>query len=59
MELNEQLRRIVSTDGHEIRLTNVSDLNNTGSFDRLTCDQGLVLVNRQNVLAYIIKENQE
>lgn len=55
MELNEQLRRVVSVNGHELRLTNVTSLNNTGSFDRLTCDQGYVLVNRDNVLAYIVR----
>lgn len=55
IELNETLRRVVSVEGHEIRLTNVKSLDNTGTFDRLDCDQGYVLINRQNVLAYIVK----
>ncbi len=58
IELNEQVRRVVSSDGHEVRLTGVKSVDNTGSFDRFECEQGYVLVNRQNVLAYIIKGNK-
>ena len=53
--VNEKLRRVVSKDGHELRLTNVKSINNTGSWTRLECDQGYVLINTDNVLAFIIK----
>lgn len=56
MELNEELRRIVSTDGHELRITDVKSVDTTGSFDRFKCKQGYAIVNRQNVLAYIVKQ---
>ncbi len=58
MQVNETLRRIVSKDGHEIRLTNVTDLNNTGSWVRLQSDEGYVIVNPANVLAFIVKTPQ-
>ena len=59
METNEIVRRIVSTDGHEIRITGVTSIDNTGSFDRFESDQGYIVVNRQNVLAYIIKYKEK
>ena len=53
--INEKLRRVVSKDGHEQRLSNVTSMDTTGSWTRLECDQGYVLVNNDNVLMYIIK----
>lgn len=53
--VKEQLRRVISTDGHELRLTNVTSINNTGSWTRLESDQGYVIINPANVLAFIIK----
>jgi hypothetical protein len=53
--VNEELRRVVSTTGHEQRFTNVTSINNTGSWTRLECDQGYVVINNANVLAFIIK----
>ena len=55
IEVNEKLRRVVSVNGHEQRFTNVKVLNNTGSWTRLECDQGYVVINNDNVLAFIIK----
>lgn len=55
MQVNETLRRIVSKDGHEVRLNNVTDVNVSGSWTRLQSDEGYVIVNPSNVLAYIIK----
>lgn len=53
--VNEAVRRIVSKDGHELRLHNVSKLNISGSWVRLVSDEGYVLVNPDNVLAFIVK----
>lgn len=53
--VNEKVRRIVSKDGHELRLHNVSSLDISGSWVRLQSDEGYVLVNPQNVLAFIVK----
>lgn len=58
MQVNESLRRIVSTDGHEVRLTNVTDLNTTGSWVRLQSDEGYTIVNPRNVLAFIVKTDK-
>lgn len=55
VEVNEQVRRVVSKDGHEQRLTNVKSVDVTGSWTRLESDQGYVLVNNDNVLMYIVK----
>lgn len=53
--VKESLRRVVSKDGHEQRLTNVTKLNNTGSWTRLECDQGYAIINNDNVLMFIVK----
>lgn len=55
MRVKEEFRRVVSKDGHELRLTNVTDVNTTGSWVRLQSDQGYVIVNPANVLAFIVK----
>jgi len=55
IKVNEKLRRVVSVQGHEQRFTNVKSFNNTGSWTRLECDQGYVIINNDNVLAFIIK----
>jgi hypothetical protein len=55
IQVNETLRRIVSKDGHEIRLNNVKTVNVSGSWTRLESDEGYVIVNPANVLAYIVK----
>lgn len=55
IKVNEALRRVVSVHGHEQRFTNVSVLNNTGSWTRLECDQGYAIINNDNVLAFIVK----
>lgn len=55
IKVNEKLRRVVSVSGHEQRFTNVTILNNTGSWTRLECDQGYVIINNQNVLAFVVK----
>lgn len=55
MQVNETLRRVVSKDGHELRLTNVKTVNTTGSWVRLESDEGYVIINPANVLAFIVK----
>lgn len=55
IEVKEELRRVVSVSGHEQRLSNVTKLNNTGSWTRLECDQGYAIVNNDNVLMFIVK----
>ncbi len=55
MQVKETLRRVVSKDGHELRLTNVTDVNVSGSWVRIESDEGYVIVNPNNVLAFIIK----
>ena len=54
-KVNEEVRRIVSKDGHELRLHNVKTVDTSGSWLRLTSDEGYVIVNPNNVLAYIVK----
>jgi len=53
--VNEILRRVVSKDGHEIRLNNVKTVDTSGSWTRLESDEGYVIINPNNVLAYIVK----
>jgi hypothetical protein len=55
IEVNELLRRVVSKDGHEQRLTNVKSVDTTGSWTRLECDQGYAIINNDNVLMFIVK----
>lgn len=55
IKVNEAVRRIVSKDGHELRLHNVTMLNLSGSWVRLQSDEGYVLVNPANVLAFIVR----
>lgn len=55
MKVKESLRRIISAQGHEVRLNNVKDVNTSGSWTRLQSDEGYVIVNPANVLAYIVK----
>ena len=55
IEVKEELRRVVSISGHEQRLSNVTKLNNTGSWTRLECDQGYAIINNDNVLMFIVK----
>jgi hypothetical protein len=55
MQVQETLRRVVSTNGHELRLNNVTDVNTSGSWIRLQADEGYVIINPANVLAFIVK----
>lgn len=55
IKVNEQVRRVVSKDGHELRLHNVTNLNISCSWIRLQSDEGYVLINPNNVLAFIVK----
>lgn len=55
IEVNETLRRVVSKDGHEVRLTNVKSVNTSDSWTRVESDEGYVIINPANVLMYIIK----
>lgn len=54
-EVNESIRRVVSKDGHEQRLTGVKSIDTTGSWTRVECDQGYVIINNDNVLMFIVK----
>ncbi len=54
IELNEKCRRVVSINGHEQRLHNVTSLDISGSWTRIHSDEGYVLINPDNVLMYII-----
>lgn len=53
--VNEKVRRLISKDGHEVRLHNVTSLDISGSWIRLQSDEGYVLVNPANIMAMIIK----
>ena len=55
IEVNEQVRRVVSVNGHEQKLHNVRSLDISGSWLRLESDEGYVLVNPNNVLMMIVK----
>ena len=54
-EVNEILRRVISTHGHEIRLNNVKTVDTSGSWIRLESEEGYVIINPKNVLAFIVK----
>lgn len=54
-EVKETLRRVVSKDGFELKLNNVRSLDISGSWTRLESDEGYVIINPVNVLAYIVK----
>jgi len=55
IKVKEVVRRVVSKDGHEQRLSNVTSVDNTGSWTRLECDQGYAIINNANVLMFIVK----
>lgn len=55
IKVNETMRRVVSKDGHEIRMNNVKTLDTSGSWVRLDSDEGYVIINPANVLAFIVK----
>lgn len=55
IKVNETMRRVISKDGHEIRLNNVKTLDTSGSWVRLDSDEGYVIINPANVLAFIVK----
>lgn len=59
IKVAESLRRIVSVNGHEQRVTGVKSINNTGSWTRLDTDQGYVVVNNDNVLCFIIRDGKQ
>lgn len=54
-EVNEELRRVISTHGHEIRLNDVKTVDTSGSWVRLESAEGYVIINPANVLAFIVK----
>lgn len=57
--VNESLRRVISVNGAEQKLTGVSSVNNTGSWDRFDSDQGYAVVNKENVLMYVIRDGKQ
>lgn len=57
--VDESLRRIISVQGAEQKLTGVKSVNNTGSWDRFDTDQGYAVVNKENVLMYIIRDGKQ
>lgn len=57
--VNESLRRIISVQGAEQKLTGVKSVNNTGSWDRFDTDQGYAVVNKSNVLMYVIRDGKQ
>lgn len=57
--VNESLRRVISSSGAEQKLTGVKSVNNTGSWDRFDTDQGYVVVNKANVLMYVIRDGKQ
>lgn len=59
LQVNETIRRVISTDGHQQILSGVRTVDNTGHWTRLETDQGYVIINPNNVLMYIIKQSPE
>lgn len=57
--VNESLRRIISINGAEQKVTGVKSVNNTGSWDRFDTDQGYAVVNKANVLMYVIRDGKQ
>lgn len=57
--VNESLRRVISVNGAEQKLTGVSSVNNTGSWDRFDTEQGYAVVNKANVLMYVIRDGKQ
>lgn len=54
-QVNESLRRVISTQGAEIKLNDVTSVDISGSWIRLESAEGYVLINPDNVLAMIVK----
>jgi hypothetical protein len=54
-EVKEQVRRIISKHGSQIILHDVTSVDTGGSWTRLESAEGYVIVNPENVLAYIVK----
>jgi hypothetical protein len=52
--VNEATRTIEFLDGRSLALTNVTEVDNSGSYLRITADEGYVLVNPANVLYHIV-----
>lgn len=59
IEVDESLRRVISINGAEQKLTGVKSINNTGSWDRFDTDQGYAVVNKDNVLMYVIRDGKQ
>lgn len=57
--VDESLRRVISVQGAEQKLTGVRTMNNTGSWDRFDTDQGYAVVNKANVLMYVIRDGKQ
>lgn len=55
MKVNEETRRVVAITGHQQILTKVTEVRTSGSWTRIRCDEGYVIINPSNVLMYIIK----
>ena len=54
--VNEETRQVVSVTGASLSLHNVTSFDSSrGSNLRLQCDEGYVIVNKDNVLAMIIE----
>jgi len=52
--VNEKVRRVISVQGAQQILKNVTSVDNTGSWTRLMADGKYVIINPANVLMYII-----
>jgi len=59
VKVNEKRRRVQFIDGTIVYFSNVTEFDASGSFLRMICDQGYVLINTSNVLFYTIPDAAE
>lgn len=56
IKVNEAKRTIVFANGGSTEVTNVTEVDNRGTYLRLTCDQGYFLINPEHVLFHQIHD---
>jgi len=59
IQVHEKRRRVQFIDGTIVYFTNVTEFDPSGTFLRMICDQGYVLINTANVLFYTIPDASE
>ncbi len=54
VEVAETSRTVYFSDGGKAKFTNVTSFNSSGSYLRLVCDEGCIIVNSDNINYMIV-----